>query len=303
MTTRRVLCIVNPAAGAGRAKARWTVFAPELRTLDCRVDSLATTRPGDANRIAREKAGDYDLLVAAGGDGTASEVASGILASASPQTPLGLVPIGTANDVAHAMGIRSEGESRCALQGLRTRFLDLIEVRCQAGNQETVHHALLFAAVGIVGDVLRRTTPTVKRIFGRRLAYPVGVLRALWRYQPPEIQVTCDGQSFTNRFLFAAASNTECAGGGMRFAPGARVDDGLLNVNLIQAVSRWKALAEVRRLCRGQHVMHPEVRYFTARSVTIKAVPPADVQVDGDLIGSTPARFDVRPNALRLLVP
>jgi diacylglycerol kinase (ATP) len=303
MMSRRVLFIINPAAGAGRVPARWTALATVLRQAGIEGDSIVMAQPGEGTRLAREAAGRYDLLVAVGGDGTASEVASGILASESPHTVLGLVPLGTANDVAHSVGIHSLTEAHGALQGTRTRVIDVIEVWCQGDGRGTTRYALLFAAVGIIGELLRRTTPTIKRFFGRRLAYPVGLLRALWSYRPPEMRVTCDEQGFANRFLFVAASNTESAGGGMRFAPGARIDDGLLNVNLIEAVGRWEAFGQVRRLCRGRHVAHPQVRYFTARSLTIEADPPIEVHADGDFIGFTPARFEVRPTALRLLMP
>jgi diacylglycerol kinase (ATP) len=89
----------------------------------------------------------------------------------------------------------------------------------------------------------------------------------------------------------------------MRIAPGARIDDGFLNVNLVGAVSRWQALKQLRQLSHGQHTSHPMVQYFPARSISIESDPPGEVAADGELIGLTPATFTVKPKALEVLVP
>ncbi len=301
--TRRTLFIINPAAGADRGHIRWTEFQRHLQPPATQANQVLTERPGEAAQIAREAAAEYDLLVAVGGDGTAFEVADGLLSSATPRTALAIVPMGTGNDLAAVLGIHTEAEARRALAGGQTRPVDVIEVHCVVDGAPAVRHALLFAGVGIAGEALKRTTPLVKRLFGRRLAYPVGLLRALWRYQPPRMRVTCDGEVFTQRFLFAGASNSELAGGSLRLAPGAQMDDGLLNVNLVEAVSRWRALRQLRPLSQGRHTTHPNVRYRTALSLAVEAEPPLDVAADGNLVGHTPARFQVKPKALLVVVP
>jgi len=116
------------------------------------------------------------------------------------------------------------------------------------------------------------------------------------------MQVTLDGRSWHEHFLIASASNAECAGGGMRIAPGGRVDDGLLNVNLIRNLGRFRALRQFQNLCQGRHTDHPDVHYLTGRSLAIHSDPPIEVAVDGDLVGHTPARFEVLPRALAVLV-
>jgi len=128
-------------------------------------------------------------------------------------------------------------------------------------------------------------------------------LRALWSYRSPFMRITCDGQLFEGRFLFAGVSNSETAGGGMKIAPGAQTDDGLLNVNLVASMGRWEALKQLRRVCKGQHTTHPSVRYLTALSLDVETESPMDVAADGDLIGHTPAQFRVLPKALEVRVP
>jgi YegS/Rv2252/BmrU family lipid kinase len=231
------------------------------------------------------------------------EVAGGILSSAATQTALGIVPFGTGNDFARNSGIHNEDHAHDALTQGQTRFVDVIEARCVVEGKPSVRHALLFAGVGIISESLKQTTTQVKRLFGQRFAYPVGMLRALWSYRSPLMRITCDGQLFQGRFLFAGVSNSETAGGGMRIAPGAQTDDGLLNVNLIRELGRWEALKQLRRVCKGQHTTHPSVRYLPAVSLGVEAESRLEVAADGDLIGHTPAQFRVLPKALEVRVP
>ena len=304
MTGRRTLYIVNPAAGAGRGGARWARFQQRLREQRLRGDVVTTQRAGETGRLAREAVHNYDLLVAVGGDGTVTEVADGILASgAGARVGMGVVPTGTGNDFAHGIGIHhDEGAYRTLAEG-RVRRQDVIQIQHVVDGRPAVRHALLFAAVGIISELLKRTTPRVKRLFGQRLAYGVGLIHALLDYKPPRIRVTCDGRQVEDRFLFVGASNTEIAGGGMRLAPGAQDDDGVANVNLVQAITRWDALGQIRRLYQGKHTTHPGVRYFPARSVHVESESPVEVALDGELAGFTPARFEIKPKALGCLAP
>src|SRR5262249_42304634 len=161
---------------------------------------------------------------------TISEIAHGLLSSSAVGTALGIVPVGTGNDMAGTVGIRNYWDAIRALTQGRTRMIDVIAVHCLAENGTTLRHVLLFAGVGLVTEVLRKTTRVTKQFLGQRLAYRVGLLRALCRYRLPRMQVTCDGTVFEDFCLFAGASNAVLAGGGMKIAPGACLDDGLLNV-------------------------------------------------------------------------
>ena len=226
MTARRTLFIVNPVAGACRGRKRWERFRRDFRGESIPFDEVITARAGEAIQTARERAGDYEVMVAVGGDGTAFEVAGGLLSAANGRAALAVVPVGTGNDIARALGIHSWSDARHALAHGCSAPIDVIRVECFVDGKEAVRHALLFAAVGIAGESLRLTTPGVKNVFGERLAYPAGLLRALWNYRAPLLRVTRDQQVSEERFMFVGASNSEWAGGGMKIAPGARMDDG-----------------------------------------------------------------------------
>ncbi len=303
MNPRRVAFIVNPAAASGRGRARWAELEDRFVQDHVGAKALFTSQPGDAIRLAQASAPNCDLIVAVGGDGTVFEVASGLLLSGSASIRFGIVPTGTGNDVARQCGICNLNQARVALRDGRTRSLDVIHIQCRAGNASVTRYALLYGAVGIVGEVLKQTTPRVKRIFGPRFAYHVGALRAILTYRAPQMQVTCDGRTQATRFLMVCASNSEEAGGGMRLAPGALMDDGEINVNVCEAISGIRTVALLWNIFKGRQLSHPKLRYFPARAVSVEADPPIEVEADGELIGYTPVQFEVVPQALQMLIP
>jgi diacylglycerol kinase (ATP) len=301
--SQKIGFIINPAAAAGRCSTRWAELQARFRQDGIQGKLRFTSRPGDAVLFAQELGRECDVVVAVGGDGTLFEVASGLLLSGASDTALAVLPLGTGNDAARQCGISDMTQAQLALRGNRTKTVDAIRIRCQVGGSSVLRHALLFGAVGIAGEALKQTTPQIKRAFGQRLAYPFGALRAIWAYRARRMRVTCDGLVSEKNFLLVCASNGELAGGGMRLAPGARIDDGLLNVNLCEGISRWAAVALLWQVCRGRRMSHPKLRYFTARSVGVEADPPLEVAADGELIGTTPVQFEIVPQALKILIP
>lgn len=302
---RRALLIVNPAAAAGRAMEKLTPHLAMLRAHGVEAVLQSTSAPGHATVLARDGAGSgqYDVVVAGGGDGTAREVASGVLLSSAPTTPVALFPLGTGNDLAHVARTATPAAAVAAIARGDTRALDAIEVTCRRDGEEHRTHALCFAAAGLAADVVRLTTPAVKRWFGPRLCYSVGFFRALARYRPFPAVAVCDGREFRDAFLLLCAGNTSHAGGRMmHLSPGARPDDGSLNLSLIRATSRVEVAAQFVRLLRGTHVRHRRADYFPGRDLVITTPRPVDLQLDGDCLGTTPARFRVLPGALQLVV-
>lgn len=295
---RRVAFILNPAAGGGQSHWRWADLRGALARAGLAGEAHVTTGPGETAGLARHVASRVDLVVAVGGDGTVAEVASGLLQAAGPAV-MGIVPTGTGNDVATQLGIRSCAHAVQVLSRGIPRCLDAIEVSSREHGRPVLRHALLFASVGFAGELLRQTTPRVKRWFGPRFCYSVGFLRALVTYRAPLVRVETDAASFAGRWLHICAGNSEWAGGGaMHLSPGARWDDGQLDLCLVQAMSRLAAAAHFPKLVRGTFVGHPRVRYFRGTRLTVDADPPVPLQLDGDLAGSTPATFTIRPGCL-----
>jgi YegS/Rv2252/BmrU family lipid kinase len=300
--TRRILLIANPSAAAGRAARRWEKLFADLDARQLKVNYVLTNRPRHAVDLARDAADKYDVVAAVGGDGTVNEVASGMLLAGQTHSLFGIIPVGTGNDVAKLVGISTVDDAVRALAEGTPQSMDAIEVVCEESGRRATRYAVLYAAVGFPGELLKHTTPEVKKIFGSRYCYTFGFFRALFTYESPVMRILCDDREFKGRMFLVSAGNAEIVGAGtMRLSPGASVEDGKLNVNVVEELGRLEVARWFPRLLMGTHTTHPKVHYFPASSVSIESQPPMEVQVDGELFGQTPVMFTVKPKALRVI--
>lgn len=300
--TRSALFVINPLA-RGLARWPWATLRARLAAsgLDC--TPVFTEHRGQATALARVAAARYPLIVAAGGDGTVNEVANGLL-EAGAQGILGILPLGTGNDIARQLGIPSVQTALATLEQGTVRRLDAIEVRLGAGSETSHRFALQFVAVGLIAQVLAATSPGVKRWGGRRLSYAVGLLRTLRHPRAGRMTVRTEGFTSDASFLHVCAANCAEAGGGLvRLAPGARPDDGWLDVCTVGALGRWAVLGQLPRLASGGYLGHPKATQTRATWLEVVGDPPTDVALDGELAGPTPVRLTLRPRALAVQSP
>ena len=304
MAAKRILLIANPASGQHRGERRLAQASERLASLGHAVTGTLTESAGHATRLAKSNAPDFEIIAALGGDGTVNEVANGLMAVEPGERPaLATLPVGTGNDVALTYGLAHFESAIDALAKGSTRTLDVIRVQLMRDGKSVTRHALLFVAAGFAAEVIRKTGPRVKRIFGRRFSYSVGLFRALASFRAPEFSVKWDGGETSGRMFQVCAGNTEFAAGGvMRISPGARPDDGLLNISLVDALGRLQIVRRFPSILSGRYVEDERVDYFTGKRLEIDAVPPAELQADGDIIGTTPATIELLPGALQLVV-
>ncbi|MBW3624916.1 MAG: diacylglycerol kinase family lipid kinase [Armatimonadetes bacterium] len=296
----RCLFIANTHSGGGREARTLETRLRQLSRPGVQYDLRFTERPGHAEEIARVSAADYDVLAAVGGDGTVGEVATGILSSARPETPLGILPRGTGNDVALSLGIRDWETGLAALHEDRTRPLDACEVTYMAGGGERKRLALVGAGVGFPARVTVTASKRVKRLLGK-WGYTYATVVAALGYRCAEFHLEIDGRAEDRKLFLLAVSNLErTSGQTMRIAPGARYDDGLLDVILVREAGTFRLLRKLTSLADGSHIHLPEVDYFPAREILVSSPAPVGLMIDGDLVGTTPARFRVLPGALRM---
>ena len=305
MAAKRILLIANPAAGRRQGEQRLAEARKQLEALGHAVTAALTESAGHATLLTKSNAPDFEIVAALGGDGTVNEVANGLMAVELGERPaLATLPVGTGNDVALAFGLAHFESAIDALANDGTRTLDVIRVQLMRDGESVTRHALLFVAAGFAAEVIRKTGPRVKRLFGRRFCYSVGLFRALASFRAPEFSVTWDGGETSGRMFQVCAGNTEfSAGGVMRISPGARPDDGLLNISLVGALGRLQIVRRFPSILSGRYVEDERVAYFTGKRLEIDAVPPAEIQADGDIIGTTPAAIELLPGALRLVTP
>lgn len=310
------LLILNPASSGNatgrrmeRLEARISDRLGDLRTLQ-------TEGPRDAERLAREacQAGVRRILVG-GGDGTLSEVVSGILSagalagvsSPSAEPPvLGLLPLGSGWDLARSLDLPRELDRALGvIADGQTRRIDAggLEYRDPGGALRRSFFANE-ASAGLSGVTVRRVGETSKR-FGSRLGFIIGAVGAILGHRPVDVAVEIDDQRiYEGPVSMVVAANGVFFGAGMRVAPGARVDDGLLEVVLVRGLSVPRLLANLPSFYRGRHLGHPQVSRHAAKTLAI--LPKGDgapIDVDGEALGELPMRARVLPGALRIRVP
>ncbi|MEY4690701.1 MAG: hypothetical protein RIT19_1026 [Verrucomicrobiota bacterium] len=316
---RRALLIRNPASASAREQTlRLERLVARLAEGGVACEVRVTRHPGHALEWAMAASSGVDCVIAAGGDGTVHEVASGLIASGSG-VPLAVAPFGRGNDIAQLAGVAGvagaaagsgrddEAAVRAILQP-RPVTIDTIRVRWHEASNggepvERVRHAILFGGVGFVGELLRKTTPATVRWFGPRWCYSAGFFRALSSFRPPVLTVHSEqGRQVLPHAVVAVAGNAPFAGGGlMRIGPGASMTDGLMELTLIEAVGRWELALQFLRLLKGTHVRHRQVRFFRGAWLEVSADPPQSIAVDGELLGTGAVRFEVAPRSLTLL--
>lgn len=302
--------VVNPASAAGRTGRHFDAIARAIRAALGDFECAFTRAPGDGSRLAREALdGGSRLVVAVGGDGTASEVIDGLTHEGAPRHPdalFGFVPRGTGGDLRRTLGLPEELHSAArALASGNEAVIDLgrIEFAGPRGEPQVRHFANV-AGLGISGEVSRLVNRGVKLPSGR-LSFMLASARALlsWSDRPVRWRVD-DGPWQEERLTALSVCNGRYFGGGMQVAPGARMEDGLFDVVAWKGFGLSDFVAKRRMLYDGTHVTLSNTRVVRARRVEAEAVGDAEVllDVDGESPGTLPARFTLLPGALRIRV-
>lgn len=301
----QTLVIINPAAGGGLD------FADVKRRLAAELDAefVPTEASGHAvDLAARAAATGYSQVVAVGGDGTVGQVAAGLWrgtkrdGEGSRPPRLGLIPVGTGNDLARALGLPLDMQQAArVVRNGRVHSTDLVRASAVGlgGEDRFLTNAAVAGFCGRIGDSM---SPAFRRRW-RRLGYPVAAVRQLPDLRPYRVHIDADGDTMDARVLMVVIANSRFAGGHVPLAPDARTDDGLLDVVMIEKMSPLALATLVPRVFRGTHTGHPGVRSFRARSLRMESDVPMWINLDGDTWHAGPASFHVIPSALEILVP
>jgi YegS/Rv2252/BmrU family lipid kinase len=296
--------IANPASAAGSTERVLPRLEPALHASLGAFELVWTRGPRDAERLAREavRAG-VERLVVAGGDGTAAEVVSGLLsASLGAYAEVAFLPLGTGADLHRTLGIpRDVGQAIAALARGKGRRIDAGRVRYVGDDgAERESWFVNVASAGLSGVVTRHVNGS--KMLGATLAFLVGTLVGLARFRPPAARIHADGALvFEGEFALAAAANGRYFGGGMLVAPGARPDDGLLDLVLIPALPKWVLVRHLPGLYRGTHLAVPGVQLHRARRIELEPIgAPALGEIDGESVARLPMTVEALPGALQL---
>jgi diacylglycerol kinase (ATP) len=242
------------------------------------------------------------LVIAVGGDGTVHEAVNGLL-RAGGETELALIPRGTGDDFARALGVHGDfREALAVARDGRVRTLDAGRVTYRSHGSQAEAYFCSMAGVGMSGSVARRLLTTTKTL-GGRVAGLIATFAVFSRWTNVELQVEVDGESRTGLMEDVLVANTEYHNGGMRLCPDANPEDGVFDVLLIGDVTKRDLVQTLPKLYRGTHLPHPKAELLHGRTVTVDAEAPLPIELDGEQPGTTPVRFEVVPAALRVRVP
>lgn len=305
----RVAVIVNPAARKGGALARWPAIQAELARRLGPVAPLFTKAPGHATDLARAALGQgIRRIVAVGGDGTVNESLNGLLDPSGrliePDAVLCPVPAGTANELCRALGhLAVAGSAFDAAASSRSQPIDLMRVCCTGLDGRPVDRfGYLIVALGLAATISHRTSQSrwLKKL--GEIAYLLMTPGVTLRYRPRDISIEIDGVPDVTRRLFTAmVGNTENGGGGMKLLPGARFDDGVLDLIDVGGLSRLEVLMNILpKLYSGAHVHHPKVRMARGTSFRFDSAVETLVDLDGEMVGRLPLEVTVLPQAFRV---
>jgi YegS/Rv2252/BmrU family lipid kinase len=288
--SRRALLIVNAQSRSGEAQLDAAIERLEANGIE--PVHLECGRREDLSPLIVENAGDVDCAVVGGGDGTLNAAAFGVIEAG---LPLGILPLGTANDLARTLNIPSDldGAAKVIAEG-RTRNIDLGIVNGQPFFN--------VASIGLSAELAQQLTTEIKRRFGR-LGYGLVAMKVLAQARPFRATIISESETARVRTLQIAVGNGRFYGGGNAVEKDAAIDDQNLDLYSLEFERAWKLALMARSFRYGEHGAWSEVRAIQAEEFDIRTRRPRPVNADGEIVTQTPAHFSIRPRAVRVFAP
>ena len=304
----RTICIVNPVAGNGKSEQRWGAIDKVLRREGFQYDVEITRHSGHASQIARaalQKG--YDRIVAVGGDGTLNEVVNGLFTDEgeviNSSAGLLLIPVGTGSDFARMFDIDSSLGCVLKLMSLKeAKKCDVIRASFYGHNgQKALRYYINIADVGIGSETCARVNRGSKRL-GGFWSFLLAALYTIITYHNRQLTVVIDDKEiYQGPSCLVAAGNGRFFGGGMKIAPEARVDDGVLDVVIVKDFTKLELFANMAKVYRGAHLQHPKVELGRGTRVNIKTAEKAYLELDGEPVGYGNTELQVLPAAIKIM--
>lgn len=287
---RRALLIVNAKSRSGAAQCDLAI--ERLKDRGIEPVHLECGRREDLSPLIAEHAKEADCAIVGGGDGTINAAAFGVIEAG---LPLGILPLGTANDLARTLGIPFDldGAAQVIADGL-TRRIDLGIV-----NGEPFFNV---ASLGLSAELAQKLTRDIKRRWGR-LGYAMVAFKVLLQAKPFRATISSEDESVRVRTLQIAVGNGRFYGGGNAVEKDAAIDDQHLDLYSLELERAWKLALMARSFRHGQHSAWGEVRAVRAKEFDIRTRKPRPINADGEIVTQTPAHFSIRPAAVTVFAP
>jgi YegS/Rv2252/BmrU family lipid kinase len=296
---KRAAIIANPYAGRWKARDAIAGIEQVCREIGLDGDLMVTEGPGHATALAREAAlAGHTPIVAAGGDGTISEVLNGLMQAAGDEVagPLGIVPLGSADDLSDMLGLEKQIETACRV--IAEGHTRLIDVGCVNGR--------FFGNNSAVGlePMVTITQAAMKRVKGTP-RYVLAALETILAHEPWHMRLAWDEGEYEGPVTLVSVGNSPRTGGAFWMTPNAELDDGYLDFVYAGDLGRIKLLRLLPTTFDGSHVERPEVHYVRTTRLAIDCDPPTPIQADGELFERSASRveYTILPRRLRVIVP
>jgi YegS/Rv2252/BmrU family lipid kinase len=296
-----LVVIANPRAGRGRVGSRLPAIERAMTEQGLEYRVVRTAHPGHATQAAADalRRGER-YLVAVGGDGTVHEVLNGMFSGGNeplaPDAVLGVVAAGSGCDLVRSFGL--PGDSIKAARHLAGDLTRTIDVGMITMSESTRYFANI-AEAGLGGAVVARACALPGFLGAAK--YACGFWLTLPGFRPATVRIEADGQRYQWRAHNVVVANCRFYGGGMHISPRSLPDDGALDV-LVMVGPKSDAFTTLPKVYRGRHLPHRNIAELRASRVRVESDPPLPVEADGEVLGTTPATFEVIPGPVRLKV-
>ncbi len=289
----RVLMLVNPHSGRKRGLSSAQQAQEKLEAHGIKVQCTVSERAGHLKDIARHQVNEsWDAIVAVGGDGTLFEIINGMMTgNAQLPIPLGIIPVGTGNSFSRDLKSVTLEERIAGIVQRNTRAVDLGLCEYDDG----FFYFINILGFGFVADVAYQAS--FYKHWGD-VSYVIGVLKCTATLASYGLECELDGEPLIRDNIFVEICNSSKTGGDMLMAPGAQIDDGKLDVVLLNRLSRRQLLSALPRIFKGTHVSMPQVETFQVKKATFRPTAAKSLTPDGELLGSTPITLSILPGKL-----
>ncbi|HCF27577.1 MAG TPA: lipid kinase [Cyanobacteria bacterium UBA11049] len=288
--SHHALLLVNRHARHGQN--RLSAAIEQLKTLGFDLQEESMDNPQQLPELIRQYKNRVDLVIIGGGDGTLNAAADALVET---QLPLGILPLGTANDLARTLGIPNSLPEACEI--IAKGQVRRIDLGCVNGK-----HFFNVASMGLSVQITERLTKETKRRWGI-FAYAITALQALWKARPFRAEIRIEGESIRVKTVQIAVGNGRYYGGGMAVAHDATIDDRRLDLYSLELKHWWQIIALLPAMRGGRHSALRGVRALHGQEIQVYTKKPRPINTDGEITTHTPANFRVIPQALAVLVP
>ncbi len=308
---RKIAAIINPHSAGGRTGRRWPQIASQLEHRLGPVTAVFTGGQGDATRLTRELLSHgFNMIAGVGGDGTFNEVANGFIEEdklVQPGACMGIIPTGTGGDFQRMFGFSPQNRTSDAIEALATGEPHAIDIGkaifLTSQGPAATRYFVNLVSFGMGGAVAARSRNFLAPL-GGRVAFLWATVCVLLSYRGKEVTLSVDGAREWSRYRVTniALGNGRFHGGGMHPCPTAMLDDGVLEVTVIEYMNMFRLLRDIRVLYSGEIYTHPKIRHLRGTRIEAASAAYTWIEVDGEPLGRLPLEITVLPRVLPVMV-